>query len=298
MEEQRQTVCFIDTNVAYGILITVYTVVLIGGFTGTVLMFIFLCRTNTRSLTTTAVMNLLIIHSIFIVSVPFRIAYYIQNRWIFGFVFCKLVSAMIHIHMYLSFIFYTVILVIRYLCFFRDKDKIEFYRKLHAVVASATVWAVTLIIILPVIITQYGNNATNTNESCFMFQNELKKNPVMVLNYLFVAVVMAVVCGLLLVQIIILVKLVKNLQGPILSHQEIRAQLKSLFFIFIMIVCFFPYHMLRIYYVHHPDECFYFNEICLSITALSCLDLLAFALKICSQKLCSNFGCTINCFHR
>ncbi|KAM4689213.1 putative G-protein coupled receptor 141 [Discoglossus pictus] len=299
MAEQNSSVCYIEENVAYGILAAVYTFVLIGGIIGTVLMFIFLCRTNTRSMTITAVMNLLIVHSFFLLTVPFRIAYYIQREWNFTLLFCKVVSSTIHIHMYLSFMFYAIMLVIRFLCYFKGKDKMEFYRKLHSVVASVVVWTFTLVIIIPILVTNYGSSGNYTDKTCFTFHKEIKLNSsVAILNYIVTAVVFSVVCTLLAIETFIIVKVRKKIQGSMFSCQEFRAQLKSLFFIFIMIICFFPYHMQRIYFIQHIDECLFYNEIFLSITALSCIDLLAFAINVLCNKWSQNMTCSLKCLYR
>ncbi|XP_056374409.1 probable G-protein coupled receptor 141 [Hyla sarda] len=281
----NKTTCFIQPDTANGILIAIYTSVIIGGTIGIIIMLSLLCRTNTRSVTITAIINLLVIHGVFILTVPFRIAYYIQQEWTFSFEFCRFISAMIHIHMYLSFIFYVALLIIRYISYFKHKDKIEFYRKMHSVVASATVWIVILLVVLPVILLQYGTDSKKYGpKECFNFHKEINKPFVAVLNYIAVTVMFLVVCILLIVQVFIIVKIGKKLKGTALDHQEFWAQLKSLFFILVMIICFVPYHMFRVYFLHHTSDCFYYNEIFLGITALSCLDLLSFSVQTVSRK--------------
>ncbi|KAG8442760.1 hypothetical protein GDO86_011535 [Hymenochirus boettgeri] len=284
MESGNKTTCFINEEFAYNLLIAIYSFTFIGGTIGTAIMSFLLYKTKTSSLTITAVINLLVVHSIFLLTVPFRIVYYIQRTWVFGSEFCKMVSAMIHIHMYISFIFYVSLLVVRCISFFKQKDKIEFYRTLHSVAASGTVWTIILIVIIPLFFTQYGSSENNNGNVCFYFQVEFKWLSVIILNYVTVSVVFTVVCSLLVVQILIIAKVVKMQQSWALANQQLWAQLKSLFFILVMIICFFPFHMFRIYYIKHTQDCFFYNEICLSITALSCLDLLSFALQTCYQK--------------
>ncbi|XP_063778588.1 probable G-protein coupled receptor 141 [Pseudophryne corroboree] len=295
----NQTTCFIDDTVANAILVTLYFVVFIGGTIGNIIMIFLLCRTNTRSMTTTSIINLLVVHSIFLLLLPFRIYYYIQRRWDFSFAFCKVISAMSHIHMYLSFIFYVALLSIKYISYFKQKDKIEFYRTLHSVVASAAVWIIILLVMLPLFFFQYGSYGKNYNlNQCFHFQMEFAKPFVITLNYVVIGGLFIVVCLLLVVQIFIIVKVVKKLKKSALDHQEFWVQLKSLFFIFVMISCFFPYHMFRIYYIKHSQDCFYFNEIFLGITALSCLDLLSFATHTYLQKVLQNRTCSLKCLWR
>lgn len=262
-----------------------YFVVLIGGLTGVISILFLLVKMNTRSVTTTAVVNLVVVHSVFLLTVPFRLSYLIKETWMFGLPFCKFVSAMLHIHMYLTFLFYMVILVIRYLIFFKRQDKVEFYRKLHAVAASTGMWVLVIVIVVPLVISQYGNNEEYNEKHCFNFHKELGHKYVQVINYMIVVIVITTALILLVFQVFITISMVRKLSHSLLSHQEFWAQLKNLFFIGIILICFLPYQFFRIYYLHvvaYSKDCnnnvAFYNEIFLSVTAISCCDLLLFVL--------------------
>uniref|UniRef100_A0A8C8SXI3 Probable G-protein coupled receptor 141 n=1 Tax=Pelusios castaneus TaxID=367368 RepID=A0A8C8SXI3_9SAUR len=265
------------------ILITMYTVAFIGGTIGVIAMSFFLVKMNTLSMTTAAIVNLVVVHGLLLLTLPFRLYYYISQKWIFGLEFCKAVSAMMHIHMYLTFLFYIITLVNRWLIFFHLKDKMEFYRKLHAVAASAAVWVLVIVIVLPLFILRYGKEFDKSydNRTCFKFHRELEKKSVKALNYVMIIAVVCITCILLGLQVFIILKVVKNLSGSVWSHQEFWAQMKSLIFIFVIIICLLPYHLFRIYFLEHTNEAQLenYNEICLSISALSCLDLLSFVIS-------------------
>ncbi|XP_015274872.1 PREDICTED: probable G-protein coupled receptor 141 [Gekko japonicus] len=264
------------------ILITIYTVVLIGGVCGVIKISFLLVKMNTLSVTTTSVINLVAVHSLFLAMVPFRLYYYATDKWDFGHPFCKIVSAMIHIHMYLTFLFYLFVLVTRSLLFFQWKDKLEFYRNLHAVASSVAIWILAVVIALPLIHICYGTTGRYENATCFRFHQELKNNSVKGLNYAVISVIVAVTCTFLALEVFIILKVVNRLSGPVCSHQEFRAQLQSLVFVCFIILCFLPYHFFRIYYLQRyvdGSQLEMYNEICLSITAVSCLDLLSFVLS-------------------
>ncbi|XP_074799623.1 putative G-protein coupled receptor 141 [Natator depressus] len=271
----------IHSDIARYILITIYTVAFIGGTIGAIAMSFLLVKMNTLSVTTAVIVNLVVLHCLVLLTVPFRLYYYISQKWIFGLAFCKAVSAMMHIHMYLTLLFYIITLVIRWLIFFQWKDKVEFYRKLHAVAASATVWIVALVIVLPLFSARYGRSGDYGNNTCFTFQQELKMESVKALNYVIIATVAAITGVLLGLQVFIILKVVKKLPGSVWSHQEFWAQIKSLMFISVIIICFLPYHLFRLYYIQHMKEkqLAIYNDICLSITAISTLDLLSFVIS-------------------
>nr|XP_006011863.2 PREDICTED: probable G-protein coupled receptor 141 [Latimeria chalumnae] len=262
------------------VLITIYSIVLLGGAVGAFMMSWCLLKSKSKSVMTISVFNLLAVHSIFLLTIPFRISYYIYDEWHYGLLFCKLVSAMLHAHMYISVLFYVWILVLRFHRFLKKGKKVKFQRTLSAVLASAAVWIIVSLVIFPVVLSQYGNSQYNETK-CFQFQAELKKKFVVVVNYIFCILVMSVVCVLASVQLVIILKVVNKFQDAF-SQQEFRAQMKNLFFLLIMFVCFLPCHAYKIYFMQYTeDDCstsklYFYNEVCLSLTAVCCFDLLIF----------------------
>ncbi|XP_044275071.1 probable G-protein coupled receptor 141 [Varanus komodoensis] len=286
-------------NTGNAFLIITYTIVFIGGVTGAITMSFLLLKMNTLSVTTTAIINLVVIHSLFLITVPFRLYYYSTDKWIFGFFFCRFVSIMVHLHMYLTFLFYVIVLVIRGLIFFQWKDKVEFYRNLHAVATSTAVWILALLTIVPVMLLWYGQSGDYHDSKCFTFQQEFKMDSVKAVNYTIIAVVLIITLILLGLQTFIVLKVVRKVSGSVWSHQEFRAQLKSMCFVCVIIFCFLPHHIFRIYYIQYVNnkqysESHIYNEICLSITSISCLDLFSFGIfgnKLLRQKICSCSCC-------
>nr|XP_046146758.1 probable G-protein coupled receptor 141 isoform X2 [Oncorhynchus gorbuscha] len=268
-------------------LLSIYSLVLVIGVIGLALM-IHILQSNMRSVITIAMLNLTLAHFLFLLTVPFRIYYYAAGYWMLGEMLCKVVSAMIHVHMYMAFVFYVVILVIRLLGFHSKKDRYEFYRKLHAFGASVAVWTVMFMVIPPILYYKYGkdvhdnttNNKTNTmsdnNSHCFQFGNHLEKHTVArVLNYIMSSVIIIVACVLTALQCHVMILLTRKYGRDCMSHQEFWAQLKSLCFALVLLVCFVPYHMFRMYYLGHLDLQ-NINEVFLSLTAFSCFDMLTF----------------------
>ncbi|XP_010127354.1 PREDICTED: probable G-protein coupled receptor 141 [Chlamydotis macqueenii] len=273
---------FAHTGTTRAILITAYSVAFAGGGIGSIAMSFMLVKMNTLSVTTTAIINLVVVHGLLLFTVPFRLHYYVNKKWIFKMPFCKMVSAMVHIHMYLTFLFYVITLVIRWLIFFQWKDKVEFYRKLHAIAASTAVWVFVMVFVVPVLYFEYGRSGSYNDTTCFKFQKELQQESVKALNYAVIVAVACITCILLGLQIFILVKVARKLSSSLWSHQEFWAQVKNLIFICVIIVCFLPYHLFRAYYIQHVsdfDQLESYNEVFLSLTALSCLDLLSFVLS-------------------
>lgn len=257
-------------------LMVLYLLVFIGGVTGVIMMSTTL-MSNMLSVTRVSVINLLVVHTLFLLTIPFRIYYYASAHWKLGFSFCKLVSIMLHVHMYLSFIFYSIILCTRYLAYFEWRLRLEFYRHLHAAVASVAIWAIILAIVIPSTVRNYGSGIFTDHNQCFAFGNALNNTDVKVLNYIICAVVLLISVILASCQGYMLWCVCRKHGSDSWVHQEFWAQIKSLYFVLIVLVCFVPYQAFRIYYA-----CTYWpglekvNEVFLAVTAFSCFDMLAF----------------------
>ncbi|KAK2860688.1 hypothetical protein Q7C36_004854 [Tachysurus vachellii] len=272
-----------DLPIAYRISLAVlYLLVFIGGIVGVIIMSTTI-MSNMLSVTRVSMINLLVLHLIFLLTVPFRVYYYVANKWELGSYFCKLVSSMLHGHMYLSFIFYAIILCNRYLTYFEWRHRQEFYRELHAVIASVTIWAIILAIVIPSTI-NYGTGTdkptliTNNVTQCFAFGTALINKNVKVMNYIICSVVLLIWVLLASCQFYIMWR-VRQKHGEFRwVHQEFWAQIKSLCFVLIMLICFVPYQAFRIYYAYtYWPGLEKVNEVFLAVTAFSCFDMLLFA---------------------
>ncbi|XP_020373188.1 probable G-protein coupled receptor 141 [Rhincodon typus] len=257
------------------VLIAIYTIVLVGGSTGAIIM-TWKIKTDSKSVTSTAMVNLILMHTFFLLTVPFRISYYVLNEWKFGEIFCKLVSAMIHAHMYLCFMFYVAIIVIRMISFFREKKTMDFYQPWHAVAVSLVVWTLVFFAVFPLFLTYF--DSSEKDGKCFQFTVTTASSYVKVMNFLAVITVLTTFGVLLAIQMGIIVQLMIRYQNNLLNQQEFGAQTKTLLFILIMI-CFIPYLAFRPFYVSQQQCSLTLsitNEIFLAVTSISCFDVLAF----------------------
>ncbi|KAM4534229.1 putative G-protein coupled receptor 141 [Odontesthes bonariensis] len=252
-------------------LLVIYSVVLLCGTVSLSLM-MHIMKSSTVSTTSIAVLNLIFAHFIFLFTVPFRIYYYSTNRWTLGPEWCKMVSAMIHIHMYMSFILYVIILVTRLLTFYHKTTQVASFRRMPALMGSALVWIIVLVVVPCIIYFLYGKQ-TKPTEKCFNFGEHTQSPLSIVFNYIMSSVIIVVALGVTALQVNVLRILYRtNRQG----QQEFGAQLKSLFFALIMVACFIPYHIFRLYYLKNFKELQSINEVFLSLTTFNCLDMLTF----------------------
>ncbi|XP_029313846.1 probable G-protein coupled receptor 141 [Cottoperca gobio] len=268
-------------NEYHTVLLVIYTVILLSGIISLSLM-IHIMKFSVSSITSIAVLNLIFTHFVFLLTVPFRIYYYATHEWSLGLKWCKVVSGMIHIHMYMSFIFYVIILISRLMSFYNKADLVTSCQTFHALIASAVVWMVVLVVVPCIIYYSYGKNAkeesSGSNNStlthCFQFGNHIEST-VKVFNYI-VSIIIIVAAALLTgLQANVLRVLYRKHHQGCTSQQDFWAQLNSLCFALIMVVCFIPYHMFRLGYLNNLDLQ-NINELFLSLTTFNCLDMLTF----------------------
>uniref|UniRef100_A0A8C8ZDD5 G-protein coupled receptors family 1 profile domain-containing protein n=1 Tax=Prolemur simus TaxID=1328070 RepID=A0A8C8ZDD5_PROSS len=263
------------------ILITLYGMVLVGGTTGAVMMSRLMFKRSTRSMIATIVINIIVLHSILLVSLPFRLSYYVLVTWELGSFTCRVVSGIIYGHMYFTFVFYVAIVILRLLIYFK-KLQMQQLKKYHGVVLSIIIWIVGSLIFLPIFFLQYGVHPRySEQQQCFEFYKDLNRTEFIIMNYSIIAVIMTMVVTLFLIQMVVIVQLMKALWPDMWAHQEYRAQIKSFFFLLVILVCFIPHHVFRVYFIQNytdrkDSELVFYNEICIALTTICCLDMLCF----------------------
>ncbi|XP_013835311.1 probable G-protein coupled receptor 141 [Sus scrofa] len=262
------------------ILITLYGGVLLGGTAGAITMSCMMLKRNNQSMIAMIVLNIIVLHSILLVSLPFRLSYYVLVVWEFGFFTCRLVSGIIYGHMYFTFVFYVAIVILRLLIYFK-KLQMQQFQKYHVVVLCISIWMVGSVIFLPFFFLQYGINPIYSEQRCFEFYKDLNRREFVILNYSMIVIMMTTVVTLFLIQMGVIVQLVKALWPDLWAHQEYRAQIKSFFFLLVIVVCFIPHHVFRVHFIQNysetgNSELVLYNEIFVALTTVCCLDMLCF----------------------
>lgn len=268
---QEQT----DDSEHHTTLLAIHSVVLLSGTVSLSLM-MYMMKSSITSSTSIAVLNLILTHFIFLLTVPFRIYYHAAEHWILGSGWCRVTSAMIHIHMYMSFIFYVIILVSRLITFYcRSEHRVSFSRG-DALLVSIVVWVLVFLVIPLVIYFYYGkmNSIPHNTTNCFDFGSHINSAG-KVFNYIVSMVIIVASFALTALQANAVRILYRKHQQFSTFQQDFGAQLKSLCFAAIMMICFVPYHVFRLIYLEHRDLQ-NVNEVFLSLTTFNCLDMLTF----------------------
>ncbi|NXW77793.1 GP141 protein, partial [Hirundo rustica] len=257
----------------HAVLIVLYIINLAGGTLGVIMMSQQLFQRRSQSVMTIMIISLLVLHSFMLLSIPFRLSYYILGEWKFGRFACRLSSAIIYLHMYATFAFYVAIIIARLL-------RLEFRRCCTTAWVGA-VWLLGALVITPVLLSYYGTLKTYHSSECFQFQRELQEAQMVITNYCLVGILVAVCAVLTGIQLTVIYRVAVKYWPDINSHVEFRAQAKSFFFILVTLICFMPHHVFRVYYIQNYDldkdhKLLLYNEVFLALTTMCCLDMLCF----------------------
>ncbi|NXE59325.1 GP141 protein, partial [Calcarius ornatus] len=255
------------------VLIVLYVVSLAGGTLGVIMMSQRLFHRRSQSVMTIMIISLLVLHSFMLLSIPFRLSYYILGEWKFGRFACRLASAIIYLHMYATFALYAAIITARLL-------RLEL-RKCYTAAWVAAGWLLGALVVTPVLLSYYGTSKTYRPSECFQFHRELQEAHMVITNYCLVGVLVAVCAVLTGIQLTVIYRVAVKYWPDVNSHMEFRAQAKSFFFILVTLVCFMPHHVFRVYYIQNYDldkdhKLLLYNEVFLALTTMCCLDMLCF----------------------
>ncbi|KAM4875009.1 putative G-protein coupled receptor 141 [Thomomys bottae] len=263
------------------LLLVLYGMVFLAGTTGIIMISPVIFRRSSQTVISIAVFNIMVLHSILLISLPFRLSYYLSGTWELGSFPCRVISAILYAHMYFTFLFYVAIVTLRLLIYFR-KFQLQQFQKYQAIMLSMAIWMVAGFIFLPIFFLQYGTDpGYSEKQRCFEFHRDLQHQEMVILNYSIIVVILATVLVLFLMQMVVLLQLMKAHWPDMWAHQEFRAQIKSFFFLLVILVCFIPHHAFRVYFMEQysgreSSKLVLYNEICVALTTLCCLDMPCF----------------------
>ncbi|CAL8288609.1 unnamed protein product [Boreogadus saida] len=131
----------------------IYIVVCAVGLGGnTLVVHIVLHYSKTESVTNIYILNLAIADELFMLGLPFLAAQNALQSWPFGSVMCRLVMTVDSINQFTSIFCLTVMSVDRYLAVVHPVCSARWRRPRVAKVVNVTVWALSFVVVLPVVV--------------------------------------------------------------------------------------------------------------------------------------------------
>ncbi|XP_034539382.1 lysophosphatidic acid receptor 6-like [Notolabrus celidotus] len=176
-QNQNHMNCTKSDDFKYPLYSSVFSVVFVVGLLfNMVAVYIFGWTLKLRNETTTYMMNLVVSDSLFVLSLPFRIVYFIKREWMFGEELCKISVALFYTNMYGSILFLTCISVDRFLAIVHPFRSQTIRTKRNAKLACCAVWVMVLSGSIPTGFLLDTSSPINVNSSAhYCFENYSKK---------------------------------------------------------------------------------------------------------------------------
>ncbi|CAL8364829.1 unnamed protein product [Lota lota] len=229
-------------------------VFIVGLLFNIVAIYIFACTLKLRNETTTYMMNLVCSDLLFVLTLPFRIIYFIKSDWLFGDMACKLSVSLFYTNMYGSIFFLTCISVDRFLAIvypFRSKT---IRNKRNAKLVCCVVWVTVLAGTLPtgfLLQTTSAEQMMSNTTYCFeqyssnQWKTELSKVVVFMVTVGFlIPFIVNVYCSVRVLLILRKPKVISR--GSTLNKTKILRMI--LVHLLIFCFCFIPYNVNLLFY--------------------------------------------------
>lgn len=250
--------CNINDDFKYTLYSTVFSLVFIFGLLfNLVAVYIFACTLKVRNETTTYMINLAVSDLLFVLTLPFRIFYFINRDWPFGKIQCKLSVALFYTNMYGSILFLTCISVDRFLAIVYPLSSRALRTKRNAKIVCCCVWLVVLCGSLPtgfMLETTETKNVTSLpNSSSYCFENYSEEQWQSKLSKVVVFIETVGFVIPFLINLVCSIKVLRTLQDPqTLSRGGQLNKRKILRMITVHLLtfcfCFIPYNFNLVFY--------------------------------------------------
>ncbi|KAG9332981.1 hypothetical protein JZ751_013936 [Albula glossodonta] len=254
--DNNATNCTKNDDFKYTLYSSVFSLVFVVGLlTNMAAIYIFVCSLKLRNETTTYMMNLVVSDLLFVLTLPFRIFYFINRDWPFGSTLCKLSVSLFYTNMYGSILFLTCISVDRFLAIVYPLRSVTIRTKRNAKLACLGIWALVLSGSLPTGFLLETTSLKNSNSStgpnyCFenfsknQWKSELSKAVVFIETVGFlIPLLLNVACSIMVL---------RTLRHPqaLSRGGNLKTKILRMIVVHLLIFCFcfIPYNVNLVFY--------------------------------------------------
>lgn len=225
--------------VSYGI---IFIVGLVGNVTS---IGIYLMKLRPWKSSSIIMVNLALTDLLYVLSMPFLVYYYSNgDSWTLGDFMCRFVRFGFHFNLYGSILFLTCLAIFRYVVVSKPWLAAQVQRKFWGVIACSAVWIITATEIAPMF-TMISLDERDNITYCLDFASTIAMDDMRWYGWVLTAL------GFLLPLVVVsmcYIGIVKQLaKGPsTTSPCRMRARRVTVLILVVFVVCFLPYHILRV----------------------------------------------------
>lgn len=217
-------------------------------------IYIFACTLKVHNETTTYMFNLAISDLLFVLTLPFRVYYFVTQDWPFGDLLCKISVTLFYINMYGSIFFLTSISVDRFLAIVYPLRSKTFRTKRNAKIICIAIWTTVITGSTPASFFQSTNAHVSTEglaqNTCFENFSETTWK-----TYLSKIIIFIEIVGFfipLILNVTCSTMVLRTLNKPLTLSRNRLNKKKVLRMIFVHLLifcfCFVPYNITLILY--------------------------------------------------
>ncbi|KAJ6660855.1 hypothetical protein lerEdw1_017012 [Lerista edwardsae] len=236
----------------------IYSILFVVCFPGNLIVIsVYIFKMRPWKSSTIIMLNLAITDLLYVSCLPFLIHYSINgDNWIFGSFMCKLIRFNFYFNTYSSILFLTCFSLFRFVVVVYPMNCFSIQKRRWAIVASATVWIVSLLAVSPMLylitIKQNHNRLI-----CLDFTSSEDLNTMRLFNWLLTT--FAFFLPLVAVTLCYTVIIYTLARGPP-THTTFKQRARTLAIVLLAVfyVCFLPFHIfrgIRIELKIHPVNC-------------------------------------------
>ncbi|NXX94170.1 CLTR2 protein, partial [Centropus bengalensis] len=215
-------------------------------------IYVFFQSSQKRTSANIYMQNLAVSDLMFVSTLPFRAAYFMMgSHWIFGDIFCRIMTYTFYVNMYCSIYFLTVLSMVRFIAIVYPFKHWKVTTMKYARIICAAIWLFVLAASSPLL----NNPGYSHHAKCLDLHPSSTPRLLMMNNFVLIVGFTLPFCTILVCYVFVVKALLKS-RTPQCKNAFCRKKALSTIIItlILFLLCFLPYHVLRTVYLTR-DTC-------------------------------------------